>query len=63
LGSAVDKLKQKKSECTDNEGVIEGGKYASDTKDVFTISNGWTQSHVFLLWLSNLSPRLHNNKR
>jgi len=61
-GSASDKLKQKKAECTDNEGVIERGKDASDTKGVFTVSNGWSKSHVFLFWLSDLSPRLHNNK-
>lgn len=54
-------MRNKRNANTYNEGIIEGGKDASDAKDMFTISNSWAQSHVFFLWLSDLSPRLRNN--
>lgn len=53
-------VEAKTNAYTDDEGVVEGGKDASHAENMFTVSNGWTKSDIFLLWLPNLSPRLHN---
>jgi len=49
--------KKKTDSDTNNEGVVKRSKNASNTENMFTILNSWTQCYCLFLWLPNLSLR------